>query len=185
MQTYELQEIESGNYDSKYQKIESHTVDPVRPLPYSFFPKSPPKYITVLSPTGEVPSLWLWSILCRGGQGFLELNSIVASFSMPGHLHEEHVRVIRQRKSNNFFYKMAAFEGCLDSFLHMPPCRICLNRKGFIYLHRDLNLPLESTVGRISRPPTCGYLPEDTSQSGYVEPVTDESADEEGPDLNY
>jgi hypothetical protein len=88
--------------------IEPLTVDPVRPKAYAFTPNSPPKYITVLSPPGEAPSLWLWSKRGRGGQGFMEIKTIAASFLLPHHIYGEHVQVIRHRKSRNFFYNMAS-----------------------------------------------------------------------------
>jgi hypothetical protein len=184
MQTYELQESASRNIETTYIKMDSLTVDPVRPKAYSFEPNNPPKYITVLSPPGEVPALWLWSKLGRGGKGFLELKTIAASFLLPEYMHNQHVRVIRHRKSRNFFYNMASYPGCLDRYLNVPPCRTCLFRGGYL-LHRTFETPIESNVDRMTSPPTCGYLPEDTMQQGYVEPTTDESADEEGPDPNY
>jgi hypothetical protein len=180
MQTYELQED-----NSEYKLIKPLTVDPVRPKPYAFTPNSPPKYLTVLAPSGEVPALWLWAKLGRGGRGFLELKTIAASFLIPHYTHSEHVRVIRHRKSRNFFYNMASYEGVLDSYLRVANCWTCLCRGGIGRLHRDIGRPLESNVDRMTRPPTCGYLPEDISQPGYAEPITDESADEEGPDPNY
>jgi hypothetical protein len=53
MQTYELQENESRNYETAYKKIEPLAIDPIRPKAYTLTPNSPPKFITILSSPGK------------------------------------------------------------------------------------------------------------------------------------
>jgi hypothetical protein len=185
MLTYEIQETEPDRY-LKYKKLEPLTCDPVRPKAYVFTPNTPPKFITLLSLPGKVPPLWLWAKLGRGGRGYFEMKAMAASFQIPEHLYDEHTRVIRHRKSSNFFYRMASYEGCFSKhLLQFCNCMKCLIRTGRLRLHTENRLPPSDPANRISRPPTCGYLPEDISQPGYEEPVTDESADEDGPDPSW
>ena len=174
MTTYQLEETETPYYTdeegpkSTYRKIDPPLVDPVRPKVYPFQPNTPPKYLTVISPPGKVPALWVWAKIGAGGHGFQETKRAAVNIELPAHLHKEHVRIIRHRRTIHFGEHLATYEGCLDNFEHRP--------------RRTLNSPAIDPVNRpLSRPPNCGHLPEDRARDDYAEPITDESEPEDGP----
>jgi hypothetical protein len=164
MTTYELEETDTPYYTddegplSTYKKIEPPLLDPVRPKVYAFQHNAPPQFLTVISPEGKIPALWVWAKIHAGGHGFQAVKRAAAQIDIPDHLYCEYTWLIKHRKTSCDRYRIATYEGELDNFEHR--------------LRRDTNTTPRSYIHRPSvPPPCCGPAPG---------PVTDESEPEDG-----
>jgi hypothetical protein len=164
MTTYELEETNTPYYTdeegplSTYKKIDPPLLDPVRPKVYAFQHNAPPKFLTVISPEGKIPALWVWAKVYAGGHGFQAVKRAAAQIDLPDRFHSEHTWLIKHRKTSCDRSRLATYEGELDNFEHR--------------LRRDTHTTPRSYIHRPSAPPPCcGPVPE---------PATDESEPEDG-----